>query len=244
MDLFERYTSGQQAQVWHELRRLGDRVREPEVLEQAQAVCDEMARRARRNIELIIGRLRGIGYEFFTNDDERKPIEPLAGPTAQAQELVRWLEHQIGPVPLAVSSWMRIVGDVWLVGAAPGWPDADKADPLVIQLELAHYEDSLENIQDYLVDDLEDWREYAADSPEEAGLFVLPVGPDRLTKANISGGPPYGIIMPDGCAEGLFSGEVAMPFVSYLNAMLGNGGFLGAVPYEIRKELTRGIELL
>lgn len=32
---------------------------------------------------------------------------------------------------------------------------------------------------------------------------MLPVAPDRLHKANVSGGDPYGIRLPDGTAEGL-----------------------------------------
>jgi hypothetical protein len=42
------------------------------------------------------------------------------------------------------------------------------------------------------------------------------VAPDRLHKQNVSGGPPYGFILPDGCADGLFTAEVILPFVSYL----------------------------
>jgi len=56
--------------------------------------------------------------------------------------------------------------------------------------------------------------------------FVLPLAPDRLHKDNLSGGgPPYGIVLPDGCADGLFAGETTMPFVSYLNGVFRNGGF-------------------
>ncbi len=41
----DRYRAGQRHQVWHELRQLGAAVREPGLSEQAQLVCDEMARR-------------------------------------------------------------------------------------------------------------------------------------------------------------------------------------------------------
>jgi hypothetical protein len=40
-----------------------------------------------------------------------------------------------------------------------------------------------------------------------AGPFVLPLAPDRLHKDNVSGGPPYGIIVPDGCADRLRAGQ-------------------------------------
>lgn len=52
-----RYRAGERAAVWHELRQLGARVREPEVIDEATAVCDEMARRARHNVERVVERL-------------------------------------------------------------------------------------------------------------------------------------------------------------------------------------------
>ncbi|HEU5391725.1 MAG TPA: hypothetical protein VFV73_38085 [Streptosporangiaceae bacterium] len=54
---------------------------------------------------------------------------------------------------------------------------------------------------------------------------MLPLAPDKLHKQNASGGPPYGVILPDGCADGLFVGETTMPFVSYLNSVFRQGGF-------------------
>jgi hypothetical protein len=58
----DRYRAGQRNRVWHELRQLGGEVREPGLREEAQLVCDEMARRARQNVEVIIGRLSSAGY--------------------------------------------------------------------------------------------------------------------------------------------------------------------------------------
>jgi hypothetical protein len=76
-------------------------------------------------------------------------------------------------------------------------------------------------MQRYFEGELEVWREQA-----EAGqMFVLPLAPDRIMKNNVSGGPPYGVIVPDSCADGLFVGETTMPFVSYLNWVFRNGGF-------------------
>jgi hypothetical protein len=82
----ERYRGGER-EVWHELRQWGDRVREPEVAGEAQAVCDETARRARHNVELIVGRLRAQGYRFHANDDAQQPVEPLRPPTGGATAL-------------------------------------------------------------------------------------------------------------------------------------------------------------
>jgi len=51
------------------------------------------------------------------------------------------------------------------------------------------------------------------------------LSPDKLHKQNASGAPPYGMILPDGGADGLFAGETTMPFVSYLNWVFRHGGF-------------------
>lgn len=59
----------------------------------------------------------------------------------------------------------------------------------------------------------------------DATLFVLPVAPDRPTKGDVSGGPPYGVVLPDSCADGLFVGETTTSFVSYLNGVFATGGF-------------------
>ena len=40
---------------------------------------------------------------------------------------------------------------------------------------------------------------------------------------------PYGVIVPDGCADATFVGETTMPFVSYLNWVFSHGGFAVAV---------------
>jgi hypothetical protein len=74
----------QRSQVWHELRQLGRTVREPGLFEEAQLVCDEMARRARQNIEVIVGRLSAEGYRFHSNDNAQTPVTPHVPLTAAA----------------------------------------------------------------------------------------------------------------------------------------------------------------
>ena len=79
----------------------------------------------------------------------------------------------------------------------------------------------------------------------DVGPFVLPVSPDRLHKDNVSGGPPYGIVVPDGCADGIFAAEAAMPFVSYLNWVFSSGGFPGCsaspAPWALRQSLAKDL---
>src|SRR5215510_9163469 len=110
-DWLARYRAGQREQVWYELRQLGAGVREPEI--RAQLVCDEMAVRARHNIEVIVERLTQDGFRFHTND-EQTPVTPHFPPTPTAAQHADWLEERFEPVPLTLLSWIRLVGDVWL----------------------------------------------------------------------------------------------------------------------------------
>jgi len=181
-----------------------------------------MAHRARQNVELIIERLLNDGYRFHSNDDEQSPEKPHVPPTATAAEHADWLQQRFSAVPMTLLSWVRLVGDVWLVGTHPQWSTSASADPLVIEVEGSRYP-SAPAIRDYFNDELSNWREWSAEDPN-AGPFVLPLAPDRLHKEHVSGGPPYGIVLPDGCVDGLFVGETTMLFVSYLNWVFSNGG--------------------
>ena len=227
----QRYREGQHDQVWTELRELGGAVRRPGLAQAAQLVCDEMARRARHNVEVIVGRLAEQGYRFHANDDARTPVAPWAPPTAQAAQHAAWLQERFGPVPMTVLSWLRIVGDVWLVGTHPQWPESASGDPLVIELEGSRYPSG--SIGGYYEEafqawhEVRAWHERAGQDPD-ARPFTLDVAPDRLFKDNTSGGAPYGIIVPDPCADGQFAGEEGddpVPFVSYLNNAFAHGGF-------------------
>jgi len=219
-----RYLAGQREQVWHELRQLGSTIRQhAEFTGEAQQVCDEMARRARQNVEVIIERLSADGYRFHSNDDEQTPMTPHAPPTATAAEQADWLQERFGAVPMTLRSWVRLVGDVWLVGTHPQWSSSASADPLVIELEGSLHPGTA-SIRDYFAEEWNGWREWQAEDAD-AGVFVLPLAPDRFHKENVSGGSPYGMILPDDCVDGLFVGGTTMPFVSYLNWVFDHGGF-------------------
>jgi hypothetical protein len=220
-----RYRDGGREQVWQELRQLGGAVRESPWAHEAQLVCDEMAHRARHNIELIVERLTEDGYRFHRNDDEETPRQPHIPPTPGAAAHADWLLERFGgAVPMTLLSWVRIVGDVWLVGTHPRWETSSSADPLVVQVEGSHYPQG-RPIRDHFDEEWTDWQKDHEDDPGSAGLFVLPLAPDMLHKANVSGGGPYGMVLPDGCADGLFRWETTMPFVSYLNWVFSEGGF-------------------
>jgi hypothetical protein len=220
--LLRRYRAGARDAVWRELRELAERVRTPELVADAQAVCDEMARRARQNVEVIVDRLRAQGFAFHENDSAEAPVLPHLPPGDRVDEVLGWLERHFDVIPMTLVSWMRHVGDVWLVGTHPEWPDSAAADPLVVDLEGSRHLDV--RMVDVFADDLE-----AHEDRRAAGYadpFELAVAPDRLHKDNTSGGPPYGIVLPDPGADGTFVAEsTTMPFVSYLNWVFAGGGF-------------------
>lgn len=214
-----RYLAGERELVWHELRQLGANVRDPQYFDEAQAVCDEMARRARHNVELLVERLTTQGYQFRDIDPDRSPTVPFVAATSQAPELVDWLTDRFGPIPMTLSSWIRIVGDVWLVGSHPDWPNAPAADPLVIEIEGSRYPDL--DIRQHFEDEYEQWLEEDLGEP-----FGLPIAPDHLHKAMISGGQAYSIYLPDESADAYVVEDLGLAFTAYLRRVFANGGFL------------------
>jgi hypothetical protein len=202
---------------------MGDAVRHPDFVEEAQLVCDEMATRARQNIEVIIERLTADGYRFHS-DDPAVAERPHYPPTANAAEHVAWLQERCGVVPMTLSSWIRLVGDVWLVGTHPQWSTSAQADPLVIDAEGSRHHEWRPSFRDHLDDEWNTWREgYRHPHTDQ---FVFDFAPDKFFKANYSGGASYGMVMPDGCADGLFAWEESVtPFVSYLTTVFRCGGF-------------------
>jgi hypothetical protein len=168
-----RYRAGQRDQVWAELRELGGAVRRPGPAQEAQLACDEMARRARHNVEVIVGRLAGQGYRFHANDDAQTPVVPCVPPTARAAQHAAWLQERFDPV----LSWVRIVGDVWLVGTHPQWPGSASGDPLVIELEGSRYPGG--SIGGYHEEAFQAWQEVAHWAGQDPGArpFTLDVAP-------------------------------------------------------------------
>jgi hypothetical protein len=220
----ERYRAGDRAVVWHEIRQLGAQLDQRQ-RDSAQLVCDEMARRARRNVEVLVHQLSSEGFRFHSNEDRQDPEVPFYPASERAEDQALWLVEHFGQVPMTLLSWLRIVGDVWLVGTHPEWPDATAADPLVIDLEGSRYPN--DPIREYFASDYERWLEAQEESDDDRSLYCLPMSPDRLHKDNTSGGPPYGVVVPDGCVDGLWVGETTMPFVGYLNNVFAHGGFPG-----------------
>jgi hypothetical protein len=171
--------------------------RRPDAWRSADAVARETIARARHNIDLLVGRLDAAGYRF---EAPRRPSdEPLtrcvfASPRPDVCERLDELEAPAGPVPLSLGAWWEEVGAVDLTGSYPDWPTGWPGvltDALVVN--------PIESVLSAYEEWYEDWASEEPEWREEA--FEAPLAPDVLHKADISGGAPYAIRLPDGRAD-------------------------------------------
>lgn len=235
-----RYRAGEQDEVWRDLRALGLRVFDPPHREDALAVAREMAPRARRNVELLVERLEVEGFAAAHNDEEATPRPAHLPPGPDADDLADWAEAELAPFPMTVAAWIRWVGDVWLVGDLPRWPESVLADPLVVEFQHAAHGGGA---REYYAAEWQRWR----DDPEPVEGFQLDFAPDALHKANISGDAPYGILLPCEGVDGRVGPELW--FVDDLNAAFAAGGFPDALrdegyvdpPAGLRESLSRDL---
>ena len=221
MTYLSRYQKGETERVWKELGALGNRVRQDAVYADALAVARETMRRARHNIDLLIPRLRGIGF-IFEAENPAKSIYPDAvfvPPSESVLAFIAQIEESVGAFPMSLRAWYEIVGSVNLMGIHPGirfFEDEPLADPLVV-----------DPIGDYHLDLLADWQ---ADREEfgEGEPFRLEIAPDEYHKANIGGGAPYSIALPKKSIDARLLEEWHnTTFVDYLRSVFRYGGFPG-----------------
>jgi hypothetical protein len=227
----ERYRAGDRERVWDELQGLGDQIKEPRKREEVWAVACETMRRARINVERIYSRLKEQGYEFEHPEWAWNPATPSDA------KAVREIEALVGPMPLSLRAWYEIVGSVWWTGRHPAWASfGPETDALVIT-PISHVRDECD---EWLEDREERYEEYSQ-------FFHIEISPDRLHKANISGGPAYAVACGSACADGLVKEESRrLKFVPYLRVCFRNGGFPGlegyaASDHETVKKLTEGL---
>lgn len=135
----ERYQQGEREQVWQELIALGEDVHHPDLLDSAYAVARETMKRTRHNIEMLVARLSGLGFQFgydwvfermargngdsdwtrWLIENELTPPPPFAPPPQGTDERLEALEQEVGPLPLSLRAWYEEVGCANLVGLFP-----------------------------------------------------------------------------------------------------------------------------
>jgi hypothetical protein len=206
LPFFDRYMDGEY-HIWEELIALDVSVRNDPYAADALAVAYEIMSRVDRNIRTITNRLSGMGYVSV----EGKPHHP---PGPATFKLIALLEKQAGALPLSLRAFYDVVGAVDLMGEHPTLAPPDESvtpDPLVVN----SIDEALEQLD-----------EDGADS--DNGQFRIVVAPDAFHKANISGGEPYEIGVPDLRADGpLLWERHDLQFVEYLRLAFRFGGFPG-----------------
>jgi len=158
-----------------------------------------------------------------------KAHEPHVPPAVNVRDQVAELERLVGgPIPLSLRAFFELVGEVNFNGDHPTLAPRESdftPDPLMV----CNVEDALAMVDSYERDE---------DEPA-----AIEFAPDALHKANVSGGGPYSIAVPQAAADGHVDDEPNdVTFVEYLRiAILGWGGLPGwkdaniAPPSEIER---------
>ncbi len=220
LPFFDRYMAGDY-QVWEELIVLDRSVRSDPYAADALAVAYEIMSRVDANVRTITARLAALGYE-----SAEEKLRYLPGPGTFKQ--IARLEKLAGALPLSLRAFYDVIGSVDLIGEHPSIAPPDESitpDPLVVN----SVEDALEQFDD--------------EGPDpDREQFLIVIAPDALHKANISGGEPYEIALPDLRADGpLLWERHELYFVEYLRLAFRFGGFPG---YEGIDPLPAELEIL
>jgi hypothetical protein len=216
MSFFDRYMSGECERVWSELVALGHQARHADYFGDAYAVAKETMRRVRRNVEVLVRRLNGLGYEFA------RPEAAYFPPDRAALERIVAVEDSLGPLPLSLRAFYEIVGSVdftqsWDQLVQYHRPERERAG----EVQVLGEEDPL------VVAPLTKLVEAEA----SAGRVYFCFAADEFHKANYSGGENYHVWLPDPRADFEIVGmyEIEERFVEYLRATFSWGGFRGRV---------------
>jgi len=185
---------------------LGPAVREAPHAADARLVAEETMRRVAANVDEVIRRLKSRGYRFRTPSGARIP------PGVQTAKLLRELDDLAGPVPFSLAAFYGIVGSIDLTGyhdsITSNFGGYYLPDPLVV----------------FPLDQV--LREYHEATEADFGRIVL--APDAYHKAELSGGAPYEVKLPDPCADGkLLNERHDLYFVEYLRLAFRHAGFPG-----------------
>ena len=243
LPLYDRYQSGAHREVWQGLVALGVAVRESPRVADALAVAYETMRRVQANARILVERLTAMHYTFGmakgpldvardliaaqgkAKQETRGRASAQAKTSANIHDQIVTFERKHGVLPLSLRTFYEVVGEVDLIGTHPRVAPAGglvAPDPLVV----------------YALD--EGLLEYEEEEHEEEGSpSTITIAPDHLHKANISGGDPYEMAIPDLRADGeLLNERHQLFFVDYLRLSFEFGGFPGYdgaahVPHEI-----------
>ena len=167
-------------------------------------------------LQILKKRLTEKGFQF------EYPDEVFPGPDDDAAEAIERIESEAGPLPLSLKLfWLRI-GTVNFCGQHPDWEiesDGDSEgypDPVMVFPPSV----AVEELEDFLSDEEERLR---CDLP-----YAVPVAPDLLHKADVSGGMWYNISVPAVAEDPPLNDEWhKTTFLNYLEIAVKWAGFPG-----------------
>ncbi len=214
MSLLQRYLNGECEAVWQEMAQGSASP------EEVKAITREAMERVLRNAERLVERLRKIGYVFDAYSDGEPILRDwnlLTPPPASVEADLEFLRRSVGSLPLALTEFWLIVGQIDLMGHHPDWAPANYPDALVIYgLEV-------------VLADFREWRQNAEDL-EVVGEEPLRVNlaPDFYHKENVSGGLPYSVELPSSAVDPPMLFEpYSTTFIGHLRLAFQWGGFPG-----------------
>ncbi len=214
-DLVTRYRDGDHRGVWRDLgavAHLDDRWRA-----EAEQVAALTMERVRQNAVNLTAALQARGWPVTV-------AKALPGPAADVEDRLLELEQITGSaVPPALAAYWRIVGTIDLV-PRDTW---DGPFPAGVPEELT-IADPLEIVDRGLAFAVERWQDKTKNlHPELTGPMKIAIAADHLHKANISGGAPYSVRLPDTGADPLVRDEEhGLTFTDYLRHAFAGKGFL------------------
>lgn len=231
-NLLARYEGGEFEGVWREIRsypNIGGEFR-AEVLEVAEATM----RRVARNADLLTSRLCEHGWRALAFEDDNPRTRPASADDPIFQRVEEITES---PIPPSLLAFWRVAGGInwiWDYDSEAPAPDLgaglplDEMDPLCV---------GAPNI----ACDFESWEDQKGEAdPDLIDPFMIELAPDYLHKANISGGPSYGVELPFFGGDPLFANEIHnLPFIDYLRLSFRWAGFPRLEEYSDRDEVRR-----
>lgn len=224
--ILARYQNGEQEAVWRDLVAIGADVRRAPYHDAAWAVAVETMRRAGHNVELLLARLKALGYQFHSKEVHRAL-------SAKEQRLVERAEHNGLWLPLSARAWLQEVGQLDLNGSHPAlcFMDTERGRPGI-------YTDPLQ-VWIWQLDELVHmWTQTEKESREPTECLISMSAADKALRAldeEAEGG--YHFTIPNGAADGVLESEPHnLTFVEYLRLSFQWGGFPGWENYQNRPE--------
>jgi hypothetical protein len=162
------------------------------------------------HICLIAARLEQLGFRF------ERPREVFPGPEPDAQGAIERIEAAVGSLPQSLKQFWLRVGSVDFSGHHPKWQGCEYRDQLIVFPPST----ALKELQEFLSDQEERLR---ANDP-----YCVPIAPDIFHKADVSGGPPYGLAVPATEEDPpLVNALPPVSFLEHVERALRYGGFPG-----------------